>query len=155
MFGKDPFSKLGLASLIDPAVLAADNTPVILDLSDYRAAMIALSIGVGGITFTAGNRVDFVLRHGDAVAGSPPTFAQMTPVGAADLRLGALAPATITNGIIRSLEAAHASPTVQRVGYIGPRRYIGLLADFSGTHATGTAISAAAILTAPRLMPVA
>lgn len=155
MFGKDMFSKLGLASLIDPAVLAADNTPVILDLSDYRAAMLAISVGVGGITFTGTNKIEFVLRHGDQVAGSAPTFAQMSNVTAADLRLDGRAPATIANGIVRVLDAAHAAPTVQRVGYVGARRYIALLADFSGTHATGTAISAAAILTAPRLMPVA
>jgi hypothetical protein len=154
MFGKDPFSKAGLASLIDPAVLTADNTPVVLDLADYRSALIALSIGAGGITFTGTNKIEFIIRHGNQVSGSAPTYAQMTDITAADLRLDGLAPTTITTGIVRSLVAAKAAADVQRIGYIGSRRYIALLADFSGTHATGTAISATAILMQPRLMPV-
>jgi hypothetical protein len=51
----------------------------------------------------------------------------------------------ITNGIIKSLVAAHAAAAVYRYGYKGGKRYLKLLADFSGTHGTGTPIAAIAL----------
>ena len=62
-----------------------------------------------------------------------------------DVIKDSLAPATITNGIIRTLNAAHASPTLQKLGYVGGKRYHKLLADFSGTHGTGTPIAASVV----------
>jgi hypothetical protein len=45
--------------------------------------------------------------------------------------------------------------TCIRIGYNGKKRYLKLLADFSGTHGTGTPMSAVAILANPKTKPVA
>jgi len=50
--------------------------------------------------------------------------------------------ASITSGIIKSLTSAHAAADVYRFGYVGNKRYLKLLADFSGTHGSGTPIAA-------------
>lgn len=122
---------------IDPATYAADNTPAAIDLLDYQSATILLAIGVGGITFTGTNKVEFVLTHSD----DNVTYSAVTDD---DVVKDALAPATVTNGIVRALTAAHAAATVQKLGYVGGRRYLKLLADFSGTHGTGTPVAAIA-----------
>jgi tryptophan synthase beta subunit len=135
---RDSISRAFPVQAIDVAVLTADNVPPAVDLKNTGACMLALSIGVGGITFTGANKIEFVLTHSD----DNVTYTNVTDD---DVLKDALAPTTITTGIIRSLTALKAAADVQKLAYVGGKRYIKLLADFSGTHATGTPISAVAI----------
>jgi len=128
---KDIHSDMTVVSAIGAAVLAADNTPAAIDLRGYNAAEILLAIGVGGITFDATNKIEFKLTHStddvtyDAV--ELKDVLGLTSVG--------------SGGIIKALTAAHAAAAAYRFGYVGGRRYLKLLADFSGTHGTGTPIA--------------
>lgn len=142
---KDIHSNIALALLIEAATLAADNTPVAVDLQGFDAAEIALSIGVGGITFTGTNKIEFKLTHSN-------DGTNYDAVEAKDV-LGEAAVGT--GGIIKALTSAHAAAAVYRFGYVGGRRYLKLLADFSGTHGTGTPIAANLIKGHPHVAPVA
>ena len=135
---RDGATEKSIAVLIANATLSADNTPAAVDLRGFKKATVELHVGVGGITFTGTNKIEFVLTHSD----DDSTY---TNVAAADIIKDSLAPTTITNGIVRALTAAHAAATVQKIGYIGGKRYLKLLADFSGTHGTGTPIAASVI----------
>ncbi len=128
--------------LIGAATLSADNTPASVDLKGFDAATILLNIGVGGITFSGTNKIEFVLTHSD----DDSTY---TNVSTAELT-GADA-TTVTSGIIKSLTSAHASAAVYEFAYIGTKRYLKLLADFSGTHGTGTPICATVVKGRPAL----
>jgi hypothetical protein len=132
---KDIHSSLAAALAIGAEVLSADNTPAAIDLRGYNAAEILLAIGVGGITFSGTNKIEFKLTHSD----DNVTY---DAVETGDV-LGAASVGT--GGIIKSLVAAHAAAAVYRFGYKGGRRYLKLLADFSGTHGTGTPIAATVI----------
>jgi len=123
---------------IGAAVLSADNTPAAIDVRDYGSATLLLHIGVGGITFSGTNKIEFVLTHSD----DDTTYTNVTDD---DLIKDSLAPATVTSGIIRALTSAHAAATTQKLGYVGGKRYLKLLADFSGTHGTGTPIAATVV----------
>jgi hypothetical protein len=128
---KDLHSRLSI-SLAIAAVLAADNTSAAIDLQGFDSAEIVLALGIGGITFDATNKIEFKLTHSD----DNVTY---TDVAIGDM----LGLASVgSGGIIKSLVAAQAAATVSRFGYKGGRRYLKLLADFSGTHGTGTLISA-------------
>lgn len=118
-----------------PISLSADNTPAAIDVRDFGKATLLLGIGVGGITFDGSNKIEFVLTHSD----DNSAYSNVTDD---DVIKDSLAPATITNGIIRALTAAHAAATVQKLGYIGGKRYLKLLADFTGTHGAATPLSA-------------
>ncbi len=131
-------------TLIANATYAADNTPVAVDLQGFNAAEILLAIGVGGITFSGTNKVEFVLTHSD----DNSSYAN---VADADL----LGVTGTSNGIIKSLVAAHAAGATYRFGYKGGKRYLKLLADFSGTHGTGTPIAAAVLKGEPFVSPTA
>lgn len=142
---KDMHSGVSAAILIAAATLAADNTPPAVDLQDFNAAEIILAIGAGGITFSGTNKIEFKLTHSD----DDSTYEAVT---AADL----LGVASVgTGGIVKALTAAHAAAGVYRFGYVGGKRYLKLLADFSGTHGTGTPIAAVALLGQPYDAPVA
>ena len=141
---RDLHSVCNVAVAIAAAALAADNTPPAVDLAGYDSAEIVLAIGAGGITFDATNKVEFKLTHSD----DDSTY---TDVEDADM----LGVSSITDGIIKSLVAAHAAAAVYRYGYIGNKRYLKLLADFSGTHGSGTPIAAVVVRARPSHAPTA
>lgn len=141
---KDISTSVSPVQAIGPATLNADNTPAAIDMGNFDAAVICISVGVGGITFDTTNKVEFKLTHSD----DDSTY---TAVAQEDVKGATVG----TGGIIRSLVAAHAAASLTEVGYHGGKRYLKLLADFSGTHGTGTPISCVVVRGLPRIGPVA
>lgn len=142
---RDIHSSISAEVLIASAVHAADTTPVSIDLQGFNACEIILAIGAGGITFTGTHKIEFKLTHSDNDTDyDPVTVDDM--LGLESVGEG---------GIIKALVAAHATASAYRCGYKGSRRYLRLLADFSGTHGTGTPFSATAIKGHATLQPVA
>lgn len=133
---RDMHSGMAAAVAIAAAALDADNTPPAVDLLGHNAAEILLAIGAGGITFSGTNKIEFKLTHSD----DDSSYDAVT----VDDVLGVASVGT--GGIIKALTAAHATAGVYRFGYKGGRRYLKLLADFSGTHGTATPIAAAVLL---------
>jgi hypothetical protein len=131
---RDLYTKIVPVLAFGPVALAADNTPAAIDLAGFHSAVIELGVGIGGITFDATNKVEFVVTHSD----DNSSYANVTD---ADM----LGVTGITGGIIKSLVAAHAAAAVYRYGYIGNKRYLKILADFSGTHGTATPLFAQVI----------
>lgn len=126
--------------IVGPIAAAADNTPAGIDLINADSATILIAVGVGGITFDASNKIEFTLTHSD----DDSTYAA---VGAGDVVLGTNADASVgTGGIVKSLVAAHAAASITKVGYIGNKRYIKLLNNFTGTHGTATPIATMVVL---------
>lgn len=131
----DMHSGVKVVSAIGAATLSADNTPAAVDRRGYESAELILQIGIGGITFSGTNKIEFKLTHSD----DDSTYTDVTD---ADM----LGVTGTTSGIIKSLTAAHAAAAPYRFGYVGNKRYLKLLADFSGTHGTGTPVAATWIL---------
>ena len=134
---------------IGNATLIADNTPAAVDLRGFDGCALEFAVGIGGITFTGTNKVEFKVTHSD----DDSTY---TAVVDADVDLTQSNITTVgTGGIVYSLIAAHAAATVLNVGYIGGKRYVKVLADFSGTHGTGTPIGVQVIKALPHDAPTA
>jgi hypothetical protein len=140
---KDLYNHLKIVDAIGAVVLAADNTPAAIDLRDGQSAVVDLAVGIGGITFDATNKIEVVLTHSDDnVTYSAVVDADMQGVTG------------IADGIIKSFVAAHAAAANYQYGYIGGKRYLKILADFSGTHGAGTPIAARVIQGDLRLVPL-
>lgn len=140
----DQSQSLSPGYLIPPATLAADNTPATFAVGAFQSLTVLVQVGVGGITFTGTNRVDFVLTHSnDDVTYDNVTDADLVGVTG------------VTSGIVRSLIAAHAAPSVVEIGYVGRRPFLRCLADFSGTHGTGTPIAVLGVRGNPLTSPAA
>lgn len=145
-----------LASYIAPVMALAAAAPVatptavVLDLQGFDSAVLLLSIGAGGITFTGTNKIEFQLEHAeDNGSGAAGTYSNVT----ADDLYGADAPASVTGGIIKALTTAHATPDVSEFGYKGGKRFLRFTATFSGTHATGTPLAGVLVKGDPRNAP--
>lgn len=141
---RDLVSRLKNVLALAAASYSADNTPVAVDRAGYNSAMLVLNIGAGGITFDATNKVEFKLTHSD----DGTTYTAVADGDVPGVTIG-------TGGIIKSLVAAHAAAATYKFGYIGGKRYLKLLADFSGTHGTATPLSATWELGDPLMAPVA
>lgn len=134
--------------LINAATLAADNTPIEVDIRDGMHCEVLIAIGAGGITFDSTNKIEFKLTHAPTPGGT------YTPVAASDVVIPAASGyAWASGGIIASLVAAHAAAEVLSIDYIGDGGALKLLADFSGTHGAGTPIAAHVALTGTHLSP--
>lgn len=140
---RDLHSHISVDTAIVPAVVAADTTPVTIDLVDFDSAELVIQVGIGGINFDATNKVEFKLTHSD-------DDATYTGVEDGDV-LGV--EAIGAEGIVKSLIEPHPAAAAYRVGYVGGKRYLQLVADFSGTHGSPTPLAAVAVKGAPRDMP--
>lgn len=128
---KDIHSDMLAALAFAPNVYTDDPTALTIDLRGYDAAEIILAVGVGDITFSGTNKIEFKLTHSDD--DSTYTAVELKDVlGVASVGTG---------GIIKALTSAHAAAAAYRFGYKGGKPYLKLLPDFSGTHGTGTPIA--------------
>ena len=134
---KDLFSKLLPKRAVLPATLTATPTAISIDLQGYKSCLLLIDVGAGGITFNGTNNITFELQ--DSPDGTTWTDVDITKV------VG-LTDAALTGGVIKSFTAAKAAATLNAIGYTGGQRYIQLLANFNGTHSTGTFVGAYAIL---------
>lgn len=142
---KDLHSNIEVVQVVGPVTLAADNTPAAIDLQGFNAAEIVLGIGIGGITFDGTNKIEFKVTHSD-------DDSSYAAVEAKDV-LGEVSVGS--GGIIKALIAAHAAAAAYRFGYVGAKRYLKILADFSGTHGAGTPIAIMVVKGQPQIAPVA
>lgn len=134
---------------ITPATLDADANGVAVDTKDFGSLTFGIYVGVGGITFTTTNKVEFTMQESDD--NSTWTAA---PDDALILDPTAAAPGG--TGIVRTLNAAKAAAdtTMATVGYRGKKRYARIRAEFGGTHSSGTPMAVVAIQSHPRVRPV-
>ncbi len=139
---RDMHTQIAIDTAIGNATLTADNTPVAIDLSGFKSAEIVIAVGAGGITFTGTNKIEFKLQHSE----DGTTYTDVVDLDMIGLTVA-------TGGIIKSLVTAQAAPAVFRFGYKGNRRWLKLLADFSGTHGVGTPIAAFVVKGTPRVVP--
>lgn len=140
---RDLVSNLGFTPAFIGA-LSDDNTPAAIDRLGYEAVAILLYVGAGGITFTNSNKVEFKLTHSD----DDTTYTDVTDADVQGVT-------GVSSGIVKSLKTAHGTPDITKIGYVGGKRYLKLLADFGGTHGSPTPMAGLVVLGNPRFSPVA
>ncbi len=132
---RDLANNLALRHVIAPVVATATQTGASVNRAGFESVAFAIHVGVGGITFSGTNRIDMVAEH----SNDGTTWTACTQDDVTGVTMGA-------SGIFRSLQAAHAAPSVTKVGYVGARPFARVSAVFAGTHGTGTPVSALAFL---------
>lgn len=120
---------------------STEPTSAAADTMGWKALTAAICVGIGGITFTTTNKIEFKITHSDdnvtyvAVTDDEVLLdyggAAIGPAGKSDAAVG-------TGGIVKSIVAAHAALEHVLVGYRGKKRYVKIFADFGGTHSSTT-----------------
>lgn len=146
---REVLNDLALVHLLDPqSVNDTDTKTKLLDTRGHGAALIAIMCG----TFTGADADSFVnllLQESDTTAD-----ADFTAVATADMVRDIT---TATAGLFGVVNSTSVDNATFRVGYIGSKRYIRVLFDFTtGTGGvTAALISALGILALPPRSPAA
>lgn len=133
---RDLHSHIAGACVLAPALYTSDQNSDSVDLRNLNSCTFFINVGVGGITFNATDKIEFKLQESDD---------NSTWTAVSDAKLVKAPEAANVNGIVKSLIAAHAAKATYKVGYLGYKRYARIVADYSGTHGTGTGLSITAI----------
>jgi hypothetical protein len=136
-------SVLSPQSLLVGGVYTSTPTVGIADIKGFDALYIMIHIGIGGITFTVTNRIEFKMEHSDDAI----TWADVTQADVRNVTLQA-------GAMVRRLITPKGFVDVQEVSYVGTRRYVRVTPTFSGTHGTGTPLSMTALRGYPHVAPV-
>jgi hypothetical protein len=142
---KDLFTHLLPTRAVAPGTYTTTPSSTVIDLQGYKGALFLIDVGIGGITFTGTNSITFELQ--DSPDNSTFTDVDITKViGISDTSL--------TGGVVKSFTAAKAAASLNAIGYVGGQRYLKLIANFNGTHGTGTFVDVKAILGEAAFQPV-
>ena len=138
---QDLSNNIKLMQSIAPIAADADANGTGVDTQGFENVAIVVDTGVEGITLSGTNKIEFELEHSD----DDSTYVDAS---SADVNgtLGA-------GGLFLTLDANAETPQISEIEYLGTKRYVRVVANFSGTHGTATPISAFVILGKPRHAP--
>ena len=106
-----------------------EGTGATVDLQGYDACELIVDVGESGDTLSGSFSLDLVLQLGDLDERLRPR-----PRSRQADALGTMAP----TGIFATVDADGEDGAIYRVGYCGPKRYVRLFVDTTGTHTNGT-----------------
>ncbi len=141
---RDLKNNIGVVQSLAPAARSSDADGTGVDLQGFESATIVIDMGAEGITLSSTNKIEIELEHSD----DNSTFTDVT--SSADV-IGATPD---SNGVIATFDDVAEAPAVSTVGYIGGKRYIRAVANFSGTHGSATPLAVSVIKGHARSNPV-
>ena len=125
---KDAFPLASLAA----ATRTADADGATVDLQGYNGALIIGVMGAEGVTLSGTDKIELELEE----SADDSTW---TDVADADL-LGYVD--GTNDGCFAVADADAEIPAIFKASYVGTKRYVRVVVNFSGTHGTGTPIAA-------------
>lgn len=141
---RDLYNSVSLLAVVAAATLTATPTPTVIDRQGFESLVIEVGVGIGGITFTGTNKLEIVVEHSD----DGTTYEAVTVDDLQGVE-------SVTSGVVKAWTAAKAAASLDKIGYVGGRRYVKVTPTFGGTHATGTPVAVTALLGSPHILPVA
>ena len=111
-----------------PAVVTADANGTGVDLQGFESAMVVVNTGAEGDTLSGSVKFDFILEDSD----DDSTYTAVT--SSTSVTEGSVD----SSGIFLTLDANGETPQISEIEYLGTKRYVRVVANFSGTHGTGT-----------------
>jgi hypothetical protein len=136
-FNREIHNSLGFSLSLAAAVYTSDQDGTGVDVQGYDAVEALFVFGATGDTLSGSVKVLPVLQESD----DNSTF---TDVDAADLR-----------GALTVVDDNAKDDTIQKVGYIGSKRYLRTKFDFTGTHSNGIECVGIVVKGLPHRQPVA
>jgi hypothetical protein len=132
---KDLNAGFAYVQLIAPqAAISADTVSAAFALSPYIRAALVVNVGASAATLTSTNKIELEVQ--DTVDGTTWLPAANTDV------VGAVSGATSNTGTIGIIQSNPDLNKTYKCAYIGNKLAARVVANFSGTHAGGTFISA-------------
>lgn len=131
---RDRYSEETIEQLIDPAVATSDVNGSSLDLQGYTSGTIIVSVGESADASSLASTIkfDIEIEHSD----DDSTFA--------DCAVGDTV-GEVSAGNFGTIDSSADDDAVFTVHYVGSKRYVRPVLNFTGTHTNGTPIGAVGI----------
>lgn len=137
-------NKAKVSSLLIPATRTADANSSSIDVKDHGSAAILFHIGNSGDTLSGSVKIELELEHSDD---------NSTWSDCADADLSAAVTGTNT-GTAAVIDDGAEDSLVVKVGYLGNKRYVRGVLNFTGTHTNGCPCAVLAIQGDAEVEPV-
>ena len=132
---KDLRSNISVVQTIAPVAGALDATGTGIDLQGYESCTFVIDAGIEGISLSGSNKIEIELEESTDNSTWTDVTASTSVIGATP----------DSNGVVATFDADAEIPAVATVGYIGDKRYVRAIANFSGTHGAGTPLAVSVI----------
>jgi len=142
---RDIFSELKVTQLLTPAVRNADVNSASVDTRDHDSLMLVAHVGDSADVLSGSVFLELELEESD-------DDSVFNDVADAD-KIGGVTGAT-NPGTFAVIDAPAEDTRDFIVGYRGSKRYVRVVANFTGTHTTGIPIGVSAVQGHPHRSPV-
>lgn len=140
----DLSNNLKVTSLSLAAVRNADLNSTAVDMQGYESVTFLVAMGNSADTLSTTNKIELEVEESDDNSA-------FTDCANADI----VTAVTATNtGTFLLVDDPAEDSNVFKVGYIGNKRYVRVVVNFSGTHTTGTPMAIVAVQGNPNYAPV-
>lgn len=126
---RDLISNIKESVGFNPELLSADENGVTFDMQGFESLVAFVLAGVSLDTLSGSVFVEFILQHGDLQDGSDA----VAVTSADDVLPGTALPL----GVFATIDDPAEDDAVYKIGYRGTKRYVRVVADFTGTHTNG------------------
>lgn len=133
---KDIKNNIKLVSSLLPLLRTADANGAGVDTQDSVGVALVAHIGLSGDTLSGSVKIEMEVEHSD----DNSTFTDC-----ADADIDAAVTGTNT-GTFAVIDAAADDEQLYKCNYLGSKRYVRVVANYTGTHTNGCAVAAHAIL---------
>lgn len=127
MARKSMFDDLVVAQIIDPQVYTTDQTSSAVDLQGFESCLLVANVGITGDTLSTSVKVEFEVQHSD----DDSTYAACADADIQDAVTGT------NTGTFAVVDAAADDEQAYKCAYVGSKRYVKVVANFTGTHTNG------------------
>lgn len=141
MATRDHYHNSKVVQSLAPASRTADVNGTGVDTAGFEGVTVEFNIGAEGVTLSGTDKIVLKVEESDDDSSWSATVAGDT-IGEESA------------GIVKTLDDNAEAPATYRVAYVGAKRYVRGVLDYSGTHGTGTPTSCNVVLTSPRHAPV-
>lgn len=128
----DLYNRTKETNCLVTAVTNADADCASVDMRGFRSVLFLIAIGDSADTLSAVNKIELELEDSD----DDSSFADVTDQNFVKGNVEDL-----TAGLFEVIDDPAEDQTIVQVQYNGPKRYVRVVLNFSGTHTTGTPIA--------------
>ena len=132
---RDIYSNLNLTQLFTPAIANSDQNSGSVDTRGYDSLMLLANIGLSADSLSGANYIELEVEDS-------PDDSAWSDVADADLTNFVTG---TNNGTFAKIDDAAEDELRYIVGYKGDKRFVRVVINFTGTHATGTPIGVSAV----------
>lgn len=136
MAKKSMYDDLAVAQVLDPQVYTSDQTSDEIDMQGFESLLLVGNVGITGDTLSSSVKLELEVQHSDT---SGSGYAACADADIQDAVTGT------NTGTFAVIDDAAEDEQAYKCAYVGTKRYVKVVANFTGTHSNGIELGVVAL----------